>query len=128
MPNVFNDFGDSDAAMAGAPRSWKRAGHIAATAIREGDVERVDLTLLSIDERKLPIYLQMRRMPLCENDPWPGQPVIVAIPEGTARSRIMLPALLPAQYQKRFSTVMSRPLAIQGPAFSMPDRNACSAS
>jgi hypothetical protein len=78
-----------------------------ATAIREGDLERVDLTLLSIDERKLPIYLQMRRMPLCENDPWPGQPVIVAIPEGTARSRIMLPALLPAQYQKRFSTVIS---------------------
>ena len=35
-----------------------------ARAIREGNVENVDLTLLSIDEQKLPIYLQMRRMPL----------------------------------------------------------------
>jgi len=77
-----------------------------ATAIREGNFERVDLTLLSIDEQKLPIYLQMRRMPLCDNKPWPGEPVIVAIPEGTARSHVMLPSLLPAEYQKRFSTVI----------------------
>jgi hypothetical protein len=54
----------------------------------------------------LPIYLQMRRMPLCDNKPWPGEPVIVAIPEGTARSHVVLPSLLPAQYQKRFSTVI----------------------
>jgi hypothetical protein len=66
----------------------------------------VDLTLLSIDEQKLPIYLQMRRMRLCENNPWPGEPVIVAAPEGTARSHIMLPALLPINVQKRFSTVI----------------------
>jgi Trypsin-like peptidase domain len=77
-----------------------------ATAIREGNFERVDLTLLSIDEQKLPIYLQMRRMRLCENNPWPGEPVIVAVPEGTARSHIMLPALLPINVQKRFSTVI----------------------
>jgi hypothetical protein len=78
-----------------------------AKAIREGDFNRVDLTLLSIDEQKLPIYLRMRRMPLCENRPWPGEPVIVAVPEGTARSNIMLSSLLPARFQKRFSTVIS---------------------
>jgi hypothetical protein len=77
-----------------------------ATAIREGHVDRVDLTLLSIDEQKLPIYLQMRRMPLCDNNPWPGEPVIVAIPEGTARSHIMLPALLAPNVRERFSTVI----------------------
>jgi hypothetical protein len=64
-----------------------------AHAIKEGNFEREDLTLLSIDEQKLPIYLQMRRMPLCENQPWPGEPVLVAVPESTARSRVMLPAL-----------------------------------
>src|SRR5262245_56364343 len=64
-----------------------------AHTVKEGT--RVDLTLLSIDEQKLPIYLQMRRMPLCEKPPWVGEPVIVAIPEGTARSRIMSPQLLP---------------------------------
>src|SRR6516162_1799401 len=47
------------------------------TAIREGNFERVDLTLLSVDEQKLPVYLRMRRMPLCDNKPWPGEPVIV---------------------------------------------------
>jgi hypothetical protein len=77
-----------------------------ARAIREGNFERVDLTLLSVDEQRLPVYLRMRRMPLCDNKPWPGEPVIVAIPEGTARSYIMLPSLLPAQFQKRFSTVI----------------------
>jgi len=46
-----------------------------AHAIGEGPSERVDLTLLSIDEHKLPVYLQMRRMPLCEKAPWPGEPV-----------------------------------------------------
>jgi hypothetical protein len=62
-----------------------------AKAIKEGNFESVVLTLLSIDEQKLPIYLQMRRMPLCEKNPWPGEPVIVAIPEETARSRIISP-------------------------------------
>jgi hypothetical protein len=76
-----------------------------ATAIKEG--ERVDLTLLSIDEQKLPIYLQMRRMPLCETPPWVGEPVIVAIPEGTARSRVMSPQWLPLNMQTRLPTLIS---------------------
>jgi hypothetical protein len=63
-----------------------------ATAIKEGSYHwGVDLTLLSVDEEKLPVSLRMRRMPLCETPPWPGEPVIVAVPEGTARSRIMSP-------------------------------------
>jgi len=88
------------------PRVHIAGMELPATAIREGNVERVDLTLLSVDEQKLPVYLRMRRMPLCDNKPWPGEPVIVAIPEGTARSHIMLPSLLPANVQKRFSTVI----------------------
>jgi S1-C subfamily serine protease len=78
-----------------------------AKAIKESSYEWMDLTLLSIDEQKLPIYLRMRRMPLCEKAPWVGEPVIVAIPEGTARSRIMSPQLLPPAYRTRFSTVIS---------------------
>jgi hypothetical protein len=79
---------------------------LSAKAIKEGNVDRVDLTLLSIDEQKLPIYLQMRRIALCDNNPWPGEPVIVAIPDGTARSHIMLPALLAPNVRERFSTVI----------------------
>jgi S1-C subfamily serine protease len=78
-----------------------------AKAIRKGSYEWMDLTLLSFDEQKLPIYLQMRRMPLCEKAPWVGEPVIVAIPESTARSRVMSPWLLPPAYRIRFSTVIS---------------------
>src|SRR5262245_59629783 len=78
-----------------------------AKAIKEGKVERVDLTLLSIDEQKLPIYLQMRRMPLCEKNPEPSAHVIVAVPEETARSYIMSPLRLPFHVPRKFSTLIS---------------------
>jgi S1-C subfamily serine protease len=78
-----------------------------AATVKEGAFEREDLTLLRVDERELPISLRLRRMPVCQRQPWVGQPVIVAIPEGTARSRIMSPQLLPAQYRAKFSTVIS---------------------
>jgi hypothetical protein len=78
-----------------------------AKAIKEGNVERVDLTLLSIDEQILPIYLRMRRMPLCEKNPRPGQPVIVAVPEETARSHIISPVSLPFRIPRKFTTLIS---------------------
>jgi hypothetical protein len=31
----------------------------------------------------LPIYLKMRRMPLCEKPPWGGEPVIVVVRKGS---------------------------------------------
>ena len=98
--------------VVGSASRTKPSVHIAgldlpATAIREGSFERVDLTLLSIDEQKLPISLQMRRMPLCEKPPWVGEPVIVAVPEGTARSRIMSPLFLQPAYRMKFSTVIA---------------------
>jgi trypsin-like peptidase len=77
-----------------------------AKAIKEGNVERVDLTLLSIDEQRLPIYLQMRRMPLCEKNPRPDESVTVAVPEETARSHIMSPLSLPFRVPKKFSTLI----------------------
>jgi S1-C subfamily serine protease len=78
-----------------------------AKAIREGSAQGTDLTLLSIDEQQLPIYLRMRRMPLCDKAPWVGESVIVTIPEGTARSHIMSPLLLPPRYRTTMSTVIS---------------------
>jgi len=78
-----------------------------ATAIKEGSFEMVDLTLLQVDERQLPVSLRLRRMPLCQWPPWVGQPVIVAVPEGTARSRMMSPQLLPVQYRTKYPTVIS---------------------
>src|ERR1700722_19866223 len=53
---------------------------LAATLIKQGSLERGDLTLLSIDGTKLPVGLQRRLPPLCEPPPYAGQRVIVAIP------------------------------------------------
>ena len=57
---------------------------LSAKVIKEGSFADVDLTLLAVDQNKLPISLQMRRLSICEIAPWPGEPVIVAIPESTA--------------------------------------------
>src|SRR5262249_29860073 len=77
-----------------------------ATTIKEGTLDRVDLTLLGIDETQLPVYLRLRRLSLCEGRIWPGQPVIVAVPEAAVRSHIMSSKLLPLDVQTRFPTVI----------------------
>jgi hypothetical protein len=98
--------------VVGQSAQTKPSVHIAnmdlpASAIKEGSFEEVDLTLLSIDEQKLPVSLRMRRMPLCDEPPRAGEAVIVAVPEGTARSHVMSPQLLPPAYRTQFSTVIS---------------------
>jgi len=75
--------------------------------IKEGNLDSVDLTLLSVDATKLPIRLQMRRMPLCERAPYAGEAVVVAIPEGTARSRVLPPQAIPADLRRRFDTAIA---------------------
>jgi hypothetical protein len=80
---------------------------LAAGLVKEGSVENVDLTLLSIDATKLPVALQMRRMPICQRPPYPGEAVVVAIPEGTARSRILPRQAIPAEVRGRFDTAIA---------------------
>jgi hypothetical protein len=78
-----------------------------AALVREGNLETVDLTLLSVDGTKLPVRLRMRRMPLCERAPYAGEAVVVAIPEGTARSRVLPPQAIPAEVRGRFDTAIA---------------------
>ena len=78
-----------------------------AALVKQGSVEGVDLTLLSIDGTKLPVGLQMRRMPLCEHSPYPGETVVVAIPEKTAPSRILPRQAIPADLRARFGTAIA---------------------
>jgi hypothetical protein len=77
-----------------------------ASILKKSSFEELDLALLSVDEQKLPISLQMRRMALCQQPPRIGRSVIVAIPESIANSQIMSPHLLPASVRIRFSTVI----------------------
>jgi hypothetical protein len=75
-----------------------------AALVKQGSLESVDLTLLSVDGAKLPVGLQMRRTPLCEHPPYPGQRVVVAIPEGTAPSTVLPRQAIPADMRGRFDT------------------------
>jgi S1-C subfamily serine protease len=78
-----------------------------AALVKQGSLDAVDLTLLSIDGTKLPVGLQMRRMPLCEQSPYPGETVVIAIPEGTAPSRILPRRAIPADLRARFGTAIA---------------------
>ncbi len=79
----------------------------AAKVVKEGSLSTVDVTLLSVDERELPVSLGLRRMPLCRMAPFPGEPVIVATQEGMARSQVMPPYALPLHVPPKFTTVIS---------------------
>jgi len=77
-----------------------------AKLIKEGDFNQIDLTLLSVDEERLPVGLRMRRNTLCKTDPYVGEPVIVIIPEGIARSSILSPRVLTPDIRAKFPTVI----------------------
>jgi hypothetical protein len=78
-----------------------------AALVKQGSLDSVDLTLLSIDGTKLPVALQMRRTPLCEHPSFAGERVIVAIPEGTAPSKIVPRQAIPADLRGRFGTAIA---------------------
>ena len=78
-----------------------------AALVKEGTLDTIDLTLLSIDGTKLPVSLQMRRTPLCKHPPFAGERVVVAIPEGTATSKILPREAIPADLRGRFDTVIA---------------------
>jgi len=88
------------------PRVVIGAKEFAASLVKQGSFEGVDLTLLSIDAKELPIRLQMRRLPLCEREPYAGEMVAVVTPEGTARSRVLPPRAIPADFRDRFGTAI----------------------
>jgi hypothetical protein len=73
--------------------------------VKEGSSGGTDLTLLSVDERDLPVRLGLRRNPLCDVAPRPGENVVTVVPEGTARSRIISPEKLPLDARK-YSTAI----------------------
>jgi hypothetical protein len=77
-----------------------------AALVKEGGFEDVDLTLLSIDPTKLPVQLEMRRMPLCATPPVAGETVVVATPEGTARSHVLPQVMVPPNMRGRFDTLI----------------------
>ena len=66
-----------------------------------------DLSLLSMDERTLPTSLLERRMPLCQEQPPVGAPVILGAVRGITRTSIASPMLIPPEMRTKFSTLIS---------------------
>jgi hypothetical protein len=65
--------------------------NVAARLIKGGKFPDLDLSLISMDERTLPSSLTERRMPLCQEQPPIGAPVILAAPQGITRSSMAPP-------------------------------------
>jgi Trypsin-like peptidase domain len=80
---------------------------VPARIVKAGKFPQLDLSLVSIDEEKLPTSLRLLRMPLCKQKPQVGAPVIVAAPQGITRSRIASPFLIPANLRGIYSTLIS---------------------
>lgn len=81
--------------------------NLPAKLIKRGQFHNVDLTIVSVDAQQLPVSLRLRRMTVCKNSPWPGEEVVVATPEGIARSHVISPYLLPLDLPARYQTAIS---------------------
>jgi Trypsin-like peptidase domain len=75
-----------------------------ATVLKQGSFDDVDLSVLLVDEEKVPAGTP--RMELCEAPPWPGDAVIVVDAENATRSHIVSPQLLPYSLRNKFSTLI----------------------
>ena len=78
-----------------------------AKIVKEGSLEQIDLTLLSVDETSLPISLQLRRNPLCKQPPWVGENVIGVTPEKAQRYQVISPLQISPEFRKRFNTLIN---------------------
>ena len=81
-------------------------GYLPTKVVKDGNVDDVDLTLLSVDVHKLPDSVASLHVSLCQKPYGTGEPVIVATPEGVARSYIMSPSLLPHDIPEKFRTAI----------------------
>jgi hypothetical protein len=75
--------------------------------LKQGSVEDVDLSLLSIDDANLPASVKLPSMQLCQAPPWPGDPVIVVDSGHAAASHIVPPQVLPFTWRNKFSTLIA---------------------
>jgi hypothetical protein len=77
-----------------------------ATIVKEGAVDTTDLTVLSVDETRLPVSLRLRRNPVCKAPSRIGQEVVVVAPQGTSRSRVLSPLSIWPEFRKKFGTII----------------------
>ncbi len=74
--------------------------------IKQGSLDAVDLTLVSVDPKTLPVRMRMRRLPLCTDPPFSGETVVVVTPESAVRCHVLAPSAVPPDLRGRFDTVI----------------------
>jgi trypsin-like peptidase len=72
--------------------------------LKQGIFDEIDLSLLQVDQSRLPPTLPTVR--ICSAPPWPGDPVIVISSGQATRSTIVPPSVLPSFHQHRFPTLI----------------------
>lgn len=93
---MVNPLADLSVAIKGAKLPVK--------VLKQGVYEDIDLSLLHVDQGKLPPMLPT--VQLCSSPPWPGDPVIVIDAARATQSTIAPPSVLPKHYQRRFPTLI----------------------
>ena len=88
--------------------------YLPAKIVKEGSIEQTDVTLLTVDEMRLPASLQLRRNPLCKQPPQVGENVIVIDPDRMAYTQILSPLLIAPQFRWRFNTLIRDPIGASG--------------
>ena len=74
--------------------------------IKSGSPDEVDITLLKVDETKLPVSLRLRLNPLCATAPEVGEEVFAVTPDNVVRTQIASPLSIPPNYRARFGTLV----------------------
>ena len=65
----------------------------------------LDLTLLTIDEARLPISMRLRRNPICKTPPVPGEKVFGVIPDKVVPTEILSPLYISPLYRQDYNTL-----------------------
>src|SRR5262249_49120358 len=81
--------------------------NLPAKIIKEGSLDQTDLTLLSVDEERIPVSLRLRRNPLCRNPAKVGVEVVIVSPQKTDDAKIISPLLIAPELRERFNTLVS---------------------
>ncbi len=85
-----------------------------AKVIKMGDADTVDVTLVGVDEKLLPLSLRMRRNPLCRTAPVPGEEVFAVVPEKVVRTTILSPRHIAPNLRRQYDTLTSELATLSG--------------
>jgi hypothetical protein len=81
--------------------------NVPARLVKTGSFPELDLSLISMEQRKIPDSLHERRVPLCQEQPPADAPVIIAALQGITCASIASPTLIPPEYRTKYSTLIS---------------------